>query len=188
MKLFDKVLNSVLVTVLVGSITWFLIYEHDKFNISTYEVPEQVIEQPNKIDWAPLIPGVSSIAVFFLRYFLIEKKKKKKNGVPLTDHLIFDTIEDMVENDVKHRSFGSEGRTEAMRVMITIQLDTYASTLRKFIEDNPNFENGTDFRKKLRSCIFKMKDNFHNHLLINMVLYTSTELIYSYRMCYPQHL
>lgn len=159
MKLFDKILNTALIVTLLGSVFWFLFYEHEKFNVSTYEIPEQIINDPGEIDWAPLIPGVTSITIFFLRYFLLERKKKKKYEIPLTDHLIFDTIEDMVENDVKHRNFGSEGRTEAMRVMITIQLDIYSSTLKKFIEDNPKFEDGSDFRKKLRACIFKMVED-----------------------------
>lgn len=157
MKLFDKILNSVLIVTLAGSLTWFAIYEHDKFHVPTYDVPKEVVEEPQNIDWAPLIPGASSIAVFLARYFLIERKKKRtENKEPLTDHLIFDTIEDMIENDVKHRRFGSEGRTEAMRVLITTQLEVYKDALRNFIIENPSFENGTDFRKKLRACIYTM--------------------------------
>jgi len=157
MKLWDKIINGVLAGVLFGSIIWFVMYEHDKFDIPTYEVPEQILDQPEKIDWAPLIPGISSVAIFFLRYFLFERKKKKLLvRPPLSDHLNFDTIEDMLENDVRHKHFGSEGRTEAMRCIITIQLDTYRDILKEFIYDNPKFIDATDFRKKLRACIFHM--------------------------------
>jgi len=155
MKLWEKIFNGILVFILIGSITWFITTQHDNFNFSD----KATISVENNIDWNSLVPGISSVTVFFLRYFLIERKKKKKSSTSLTDHLIFDTIEDMVENDVKHRNFGSEGRTEAMRIMITIQLDTYAATLRRFIEENPKFEDGTDFRKKLRSCIFRMVED-----------------------------
>jgi len=157
MKLFDKILNSTLILILAGSLSWFAIFEHDKFNVPVYEVPEEVVEKPESIDWAPLIPGASSIAVFLARYFLIERKKKKaKLKLPLTDHLIFDTIEDMIENELKHRNFGSEGRTEAMRTLISIQLETYGEFLKEFILINTKFDSSADFRKKLRSCIFDM--------------------------------
>lgn len=122
-----------------------------------YNIPKEIVEEPNKIDWAPLIPGITSVAVFFLRYFLIERKKKKTNiKDSLSDHLIFDTIEDMIENDLKHRTFGNEGRTEAMKTLITIQLQTYSEALKEFILENPSFENSAEFRKKLRSCVFDM--------------------------------
>lgn len=159
MKLWEKIFNGALVVVLLGSVTWFLINENTKFNVPAYNIPKEVVEEPNKIDWSPLIPAASSITLFFLRYFLIERKTKKKiNKIPLYDHLMFDTIEDIISNDIMHRTFGSEGRTEAIRTMILVQLDTYRESLKTFVQDNQEFEDLHDFRKKLRSAIFKMQD------------------------------
>jgi len=159
MKLWEKIFNGALVAVLVGSVSWFIINEYNKFNVSTYDIPKEVIVEPNKIDWSPLIPAVSSITLFFLRYFLIERKTKKKlNKIPLYDHLMFDTIEDIISNDIMHRTFGSEGRTEAIRTMILVQLDTYRESFKSFVQDNQEFDDLHDFRKKLRAAIFKMQD------------------------------
>jgi hypothetical protein len=158
MSLLDKIINSVLLVVLAGSLVWFLVHEHEKFKVEPQNIPKEIITEPNKIDWAPLIPGVTSISLFFLRYFLLERKKKQSNPSSLNNHLVFDTIEDILENDLEHKNFGSEGRTEVMRLMISIQLNVYRDELKTFIENNKKFEDANDFRKKLRICIFRMVD------------------------------
>jgi hypothetical protein len=145
--------------VLLFSLGWFLIHEHEKLGIPTKQIPQELIEEPSKIDWAPLVPGITSITIFFLRYFLIEKRKKKTSQkTSLLDHLVFDTIEDLLENDIEHRTFGSEGKTEVMRAMIRTQLETYRDSLKDFVINNSSFESQADFRKKLRGCVFDMID------------------------------
>jgi len=158
MKLTDKIINSVLLVILAGSLLWFLIHEHEKFKVEPNQIPREIVTEPNKIDWAPLIPGATSITLFFLRYFFIERKKRVFASTNLSNHLVFDTIEDILENDLEHKDFGSEGRTEVMRVIISIQLNTYREELKNFIEMNRTFEDSNDFRRKLRTCIFKMVD------------------------------
>jgi len=155
MKLFDKVLNIFLIVILTGSVVWFLVTNRAQENIQTLESP--TLNVVKDFNWEPIIPGISSIIVFFLRYFLIDKRKNKENKkISLLDHLIFDTIEDMLENNLKHLTFGSEGRTEALRLMISIQLKTYSDTLKEFILKNDKYEDSNEFRKKLRGCIFDM--------------------------------
>lgn len=152
---FDKMVNIGLSIIIVVSLLWFFIYEYSKYSIVPEQVPMEIVKEPNKIDWAPLVPGVTSVTLFLLKYFLGERRKRKR--VPtLKDHIIFDTLEDLLENDIKHRTFGSEGRTDAIKTLITIQLTIYRDSLKQFIEDNPEFESPVEFRKKLRTCIYKM--------------------------------
>jgi len=155
MTRFDKIVNIGLSTIIVISLLWFFIYEYSKYNIVPESIPKEIIHEPNKIDWAPLVPGVTSITLFLLKYFLGERRKKKT--IPtLKDHIIFETLEDILENDIKHRTFGNEGRTDAIKLLIIIQLTTYRDALEQFIEDNPEFDSPVEFRRKLRTCIFKM--------------------------------
>lgn len=157
---WSKVLGVGLGILLFFSIIWFLINAETRKQLEKFHAPTEIVQQ-EPFNWGPIATGTTSITLFLLKYFLIERKKKKKGELSsgdLKDHTIFDTIEDMLENDLKYKNFGSDGRTEVMREIIYIQLDTYRTALKQFISDNPSFEDHTDFRKKVRACVYKMID------------------------------
>jgi hypothetical protein len=161
---WSKVLGFGLGLVMFFSAVWLVINLETKRQVSKYHTEQHIVQQqPDNFNWGPIATGSSSIILFLLKYFLGERKEKKKNKGSLQNHIVFDTIEDLISNDIKHLTFGSEGRTEAMRALLTIQLETYRRVLKEFIINNPTFEDSADFRKKLRHCIFQMVDETENN-------------------------
>ena len=160
MTVLKKIINFGLSAIIVGSIGWFLIHEAGRHNLIPV-TPQGVIleEEEPGIDWIPLVPAMSSISVFLLRYFLLERKKKKKTQikeVSLLDHMLFDTIEDLIANEIPHMDFCTSGRTEMFRALLCQQLETFRDQLKSFIHDNSSFESSADFRKKLRQRLYKI--------------------------------
>lgn len=148
-----KIFNYIVITIFVISVVWFVLANLSHFQTQT----PPVYYSPIHIDLEPFIAALSGIILFLLKYFLIERKKLvESKKYSLSDHLIFDTIEDLIENNLKFLNFGNEGRTEAIRLMIKIQLKTFSEVLKEFINKNIEYEDGNDFRKKLRACIFEI--------------------------------
>lgn len=148
-----KIFNYIVIIILVISAVWFVLANLSYFQIQT----PPTYHPPIHIDLEPFVAALSGIILFLLKYFLIERKKLfEPKKYSLSDHLIFDTIEDLIENNLKFLNFGNEGRTEALRLMIKIQLRTFSEVLKEFINKNIEYEDGNDFRKKLRACIFEI--------------------------------
>ena len=148
-----KIFNYIVIIILVISAVWFVLANLSYFQIQT----SPTYHPPIHIDLEPFVAALSGIILFLLKYFLIERKKLfEPKKYSLSDHLIFDTIEDLIENNLKFLNFGNEGRTEALRLMIKIQLRTFSEVLKEFINKNIEYEDGNDFRKKLRACIFEI--------------------------------
>jgi hypothetical protein len=164
MTVLKKIINFGLSAIIMGSISWFLIHEFDRHDLFPTPQGKTIVkevpgEEKEPIDWVPLVPAMSSVSVFFLRYFLIERRKKKKTQVKevsLLDHILFDTIEDLIANDIPHMRFSTLGRTEMFRALLCQQLETFRDQLKDFIQENPSFESSADFRKKLRQRLYKI--------------------------------
>ena len=165
MKIPKKVLDIALITIIIGSVGWFLIHEYTRHEETLFTkdtrveeiMPDEVVSEKRPgMDWAPLVPGITSIGVFLFKYYWNQKKKKKPKEVFLEDHILFDTIEELINNEIPYMQFGSEGRTEVFRALICEQLETFRDGLKDFISENSEFESGTVFRKNLRQQIYKI--------------------------------
>jgi hypothetical protein len=159
MTLYKKIVNVGLIAIIVGSIGWFLIHEYIDHSPSYPITQLEQIEEPG-MNWIPLIPAISSVTVFFLRYFLIERKKKKKvKEISLVDHVLFETIEELINNEIPYMQFGTPGRTEVFKALVCEQLETFRDNLKEFIYENPEFESSTLYRKKLKQKIYEIVEN-----------------------------
>lgn len=174
---FKNIVNIVLIIIAVSSFSWFIIQDINK-NIPVKTTNTVTQETNNNSNWEALIPGATSVLLFFLKYFLIDKKtlKKSKNSKDQTllEHQLFNDFDIIVENDLKHIVFGSQTRTELMQTLISIQLDTYRSELISFINSNKDFDSWGDFRTKFRTCILDMdeqaKRNWSNRQIPEIVI------------------
>ena len=159
MTLLKKIVNIGLLVVVFGSITWFLIHELKREIHTVKEVRQELVEDPG-VDWIPLLPGATSITVFFLRYFLIERKKKRNpKEIFLGDHILFETIEELINNEIPYMQFGTPGRTEVFKALLCEQLETFRNNLKTFIEENLEFESSAEYRKKLKQTIYDIVED-----------------------------
>ncbi|KKK68019.1 hypothetical protein LCGC14_2948240, partial [marine sediment metagenome] len=123
------------------------------------EVRKELVEDPG-VDWIPLLPGATSITVFFLRYFLIERKKKRSpKEIFLGDHILFETIEELINNEIPYMQLGTPGRTEVFKALLCEQLETFRDNLKAFIEENLEFESSAEYRKKLKQTIYDIVED-----------------------------
>ena len=159
MTLLKKIVNIGLLVVVLGSITWFLVHESKRGISTVTEVHQELVETPG-IDWMPLLPGATSITVFFLRYFLIERKNKKKpREIFLGDHILFETIEELINNEIPYMQLGTPGRTEVFKALLCEQLETFRDNLKAFIDENSEFESSAEYRKKLKQTIYDIVED-----------------------------
>lgn len=165
-KIHKKIINFILISIMVGSLGWFLIHEIQRNTVlESFTKRELLLEREvlPGIDWETLVPGISAVVVFFLRYFLIERKKKiklpkeyVKKEVDLEDHILFDTIQDLIENHIVHMQFGTPGRTEMFKALLCQQLETFRDRLKEFVSQT--FKSKADLRKRLRNELYKIVD------------------------------
>ena len=159
MTLLKKIVNIGLLVVVLSSITWFLIHESKRGIQTVTEIHQELVEDPG-IDWIPLLPGATSMTVFFLRYFLIERKKKRKpKEIFLGDHILFETIEELINNEIPYMQLDTPGRTEVFKALLCEQLETFRDNLKAFIEENLEFESSVEYRKKLKQAIYDIVED-----------------------------
>ena len=161
MKKFSKAINIILVIImLVGGI-----WAAHNYLFLKKEVKIDVIEEPKTepFNYEPFIPVASAILLFFLKYYFYDKKKLK---IEITrkfnneKHPIFMEINELLTVEIDHLDFGSEGRTEMFRLMLSTQLRSYERCLRAFLGTNKTFVDSADFRAKSRALIFDIMNAY----------------------------
>ncbi len=156
--MFKTLINFGLAIIIAGSIGWFLFHEYSRRDYKYLDNPQKTfINKPEKgIDWAPLVPGITSILVFLFKEYRGRKKRNMPLPVSLSDHILFDTIEELINNEIPYMNFGTPGRTEVFKAILSEQLETFRDSLKDFIIENPKFESNTEYRKKLKQKIYKI--------------------------------
>ena len=128
----------------------------NKSAIKTEKVTDttRTISQPPKetFKWELLITPMTSLLLFGLKWHVYDRKNKPDMKIPKETHPLFLEIEQMA-TDIQLVEFGTAGRTEVFRVMITEQYNAFSGKIHEFLQQEHDFKSMGDFRIVCRKLI-----------------------------------
>jgi hypothetical protein len=140
----------------------------------TNESPREVTQKdPEEIDWKPFLPMVTSVLIFFLKYFLYDYKKESKtlekpNTEIVIEHPIFKELENLTM-DISHYTFGNEGRTELFRDMLRIKYTVFGQLIKKFQEQKHVFNSPVEFRNAYKELIREIQTDYEEKWAVSEI-------------------
>lgn len=160
---FSSILNIILIVIMLSGI---IVYIYD-INYPSQVSPaskvktEQVVANTKQLlPWEPLLIASTSILLFFLKYFLVDKPKEKKvHEIHNEKHSLFVSALNMNYAELPSIRLSSEGRSIMYRDMVKAEVDTVASLAMEFVESNHTFTSPTDFKQKIFKLLIRITED-----------------------------
>jgi len=158
---FSSILNIILIVIMLSGLFVYIydINYTDKVATKGTKVEQVVQHTKQPLPWEPLLIASTSILLFFLKYFLIDKPKTKIHAIDNSKHSLFVSTLNINYAELPSIRLASEGRSIMYRDMVRAEVDIVSSLAMEFVENNSTFLNPTDFKQKIFKLLIRITED-----------------------------
>jgi len=159
---FSSILNIILIVIMLSGVIVYIYdinYPTKKETIAATKTEQVTTTTKQPLPWEPLLIAGTSILLFFLKYFLIDKPKIKSHEIHNEKHSLFISALNINYSELPSVKLTSEGRSLMYRDMVKAEVDTVSSLALEFVESNRTFLNPTDFKQKIFKLLIRITED-----------------------------